>query len=545
MQARYQRILQDGKEYDKYFPTAEGKNNTMLKSADVDDTLALIPKVVRSTLHHTAQLAPLLKGNTLDETCENIWDFVYQHIAYRKDADGKEQVRSPARTWRDRKQGVDCDCYTTFISSLLTNLKIPHTYRITKYFKPYYQHIYPIVPLKNGKHLTLDCVVEKYNYEEPYSAKKDTPMELQYLNGLDGELASTHANTVDMQDLLGYDDELSLCDIDDLGDLGRRRKKANSYEPKSRSKVGKFFQKVAHVANKANPATVLLRNGVLASMKLNLFKTAQRLKWSYLSDAEAQKRGIDMQKFEKLKKVRAKLETIFFGSGGNPENLKRAVLKGKGNRGNEVSGLGEVMYMDEDTPLEQLLGDMFEEFSGLGEPATGAAIATATAVITAIAGLLKGVGNIFPNKQEGTSDFENTESGDSNSTSATSLDENKTVPPSIDSEGKANSESNVSPQSNSEGSSMMRVANAKSETENGGGDEGGDGFWDKNKKWLKPTLIGAGSVGVLYMGYRMMSGNKNKAPTRSPSSKQGLNGTRKKKRKPPQTKKKITRKSLF
>jgi len=552
MEARYQRKLQSGNEYNHFFPNAEGKNLTIRTDAEVTHTLKLIPKVVKQTLCQTEQLAQHLKGRTINETCENIWDFVYQHIAYQKDADGKEQVRSPARVWRDRKQGVDCDCYTTFISSVLSNLHIPHIYRITKYHKPHYQHIYPIVPLPNGKHITIDCVVEKYNYEEPYSEKKDTPMDLQYLNGTDNEETMfTEVDNVDTQDLIGFENEFAI------GDLGRRKHKSHdgNYQPHHKSRVSNLLHKVVHIANKANPATVLLRNGVLASMKLNLFKAAQRLKWAYMSDAEAQKKGVDMQKFERLKKVRAKLETIFYGSGGKPENLKKAILKGKGNKGQEVNGMDDTLYTSEYTPLQELLGDMYDdELSGLGEPATGAAIATASAIIASIAGIIKSIGNIFPKNQEGTQDFENTESGESSPASTTALEENKTVPPSITDEGKANPESNVAPQNNNSENptAMMRTANpssAKTESETEDDEKkkdenGGEGVWEKNKKWMKPTLIGLGGASVLYLGYRAISANKPTPPT---SRGKPVNGVRKKKANTPKkkTKQKIKPKSLF
>jgi hypothetical protein len=281
MEARYNRKLKSGVEYNHLIPQAEVKTLTVRKNAEVKDTVAFIPRVVKETLYQTEKLAPLLLGNSVHDTCKNIWHFVYEHIAYRKDKEGYEQIRSPARVWHDRKSGVDCDCYTTFISSLLMNLQIPHTLRITKYNKPQFQHIYPIVPIGNGKYITIDCVVEQFNYEEPFSQKQDTKMDLEYLNGLDGEeiVFSENATSIDAEELMGNDDML-------LGDLGRRNKKANS--PSIRGKP-KILSKVLHAVNKANPATLLLRNGVLASMKLNLFGVAQKLKWSYLSDAEANK----------------------------------------------------------------------------------------------------------------------------------------------------------------------------------------------------------------------------------------------------------------
>ena len=160
MEAKHKRNIKSGAEFNHLFPKPEGNEIEIRRDADVSATVAFIPQVVLETLHDTNRIAKLLKGDTLDETCKNIWDFVYEHIQYAKDKDGVEQIRRPARTWADRVRGVDCDCYTVFISSILTNLDIPHIYRIAKYKnRNYFQHIYPIVPIDNGKYLTIDCVV--------------------------------------------------------------------------------------------------------------------------------------------------------------------------------------------------------------------------------------------------------------------------------------------------------------------------------------------------------------------------------------------------
>jgi hypothetical protein len=529
MESRYKRQLKNGNEFNYLFPTASGEYKTIRKYADVNDTLQFIPKVVQSTLHHTKQLAQQLQGNTLDATCRNIWEFVYQHIAYKKDNEGKEQIRSPARAWQDRASGVDCDCYTTFISSILTNLKIPHTYRIAKYWKPYFQHIYPIVPIaigmNNGKYITIDCVVEKYNYEEPFSEKKDTKMDLQYLNGLDGqEVYTEDALTIDAQDLMGGNDDDML-----LGDMGKLPNWMTI--PKIRGKPANIFSKVAFVVNRANPATILLRNGVLASMKLNLFKVAQRLKWAYLSDEDAKKKGLIMVRFEKLKAVRAKLEGLFYKAGGNPDNLKKAIMKGKGNRNHEVSGLGDVTE--------------YEAFGELGEPVTATAIASAAGIVGAIAGLIKSIGNIFPDKgKEGAVDFDKVENanGTTSTASEVTIPEARTVPPSITEDGKANPASNVAPATKENTEAALQLP----DNENGAGAKVGDqiNMWEKNKKWMKPTLIGLGGATILYMGYKAMSGNK---PTTPPARKAStsLSGTRRKKRKPVAKKRTIKKQQLF
>jgi hypothetical protein len=69
-----------------------------------------------------------------------------------------------------------------FASSILTNLKIPHSFRITKYSADHWQHVYVIVPNTSGKHLVIDAVVSRFNYEKPFSEKMDYPMNLNGIN---------------------------------------------------------------------------------------------------------------------------------------------------------------------------------------------------------------------------------------------------------------------------------------------------------------------------------------------------------------------------
>ncbi|MFN3405187.1 MAG: transglutaminase-like domain-containing protein [Cytophagaceae bacterium] len=197
MQASAKRKLRSGQEYNPLFPASRKTEKTVIRNASVFDTVNLVQSMVADTLEDTRQLAEYLQGNSLEETCRNIWEFIYKHIQYKQDKKGVEQVRRPSRTWADRKDGVDCDCYTVFKSSILTNLGIPHKLRMTKYYyRKNFQHIYVIVP-KDGnvhqeldiksnrdKYIVLDCVTNAYNFEHPYTEKKDFNMELNRLDGL-------------------------------------------------------------------------------------------------------------------------------------------------------------------------------------------------------------------------------------------------------------------------------------------------------------------------------------------------------------------------
>lgn len=562
--------VKSGIEYDHYFPKAMGGSETKKKGATVADTIRFIPQVVHETKWQTKRFAnEVIKADSVYQTCKNLWEFVFNHIAYKKDEDGKEQVRSPARTWRDRHNfdeqgnlsGVDCDCYTVFISSILSNLKIKHVLRITKYEEDHFQHIYPIVPMGNGQYITIDCVVKQFNYEEPYTEKKDTAMDLEYLNGVSD---TSNKQNKDADDLLGMMNEKDA--LMELGKIFKRKsssggqRKTSEQKQAQRAKVKKFLSKGLHVTNRLNPATATLRAGILAAMKINFMKIGSELKYTYLTDEQANQRGLDMVRFPKMKRVREKLEKLFYGAGGKAENLKKAILTGRANKDKSIplNGLGYVPYenidgLNEDMPLSQLLGsnmyasEGMNEVNGLGElgePATAATIAAATTVLTTITALIKSVGSLVPKKKANA----NSENG---SNSESSQENNSSENGSSESGGSENNYSSQSQSNNSSseesGSENNSENNSSSdnETTNGNSKKSSSSnlpaktnttnvdaseedaenapaqrtansnakgasattekvsFWEKHKKWIKPTGITIGSLGLIALAYQI------------------------------------------
>ncbi len=586
MEANKRRHIKSGKEYDHLFPIAEGNNSTIRKNANVYHTVAFIPKVVNETLDQTKQLAEQLKANSTYESCKNIWHFVYEHINYKKDATGYEQIRSPARAWHDRFTGVDCDCYSVFISSILSNLGISHTLRITKYHRDYFQHIYPVVPFQNG-YITMDCVTDRFNYEVPFSEKKDYPMDLQYLSGFDdgseingagdgmaelGKLIqrkmSGGKKTLPVKARTPVPVKKKLPLIKKKGALLTKSNDPNPVQtpnPLSNGKKPKKkpFGKILNVVNKVNPATVLLRNGILASMKLNIKNTAGRLRWSYLTPQQASAKSIDPAKFQKLVNTRMKLEKIFFGAGGNPKNLKKAILGGKGNKDKAVNGLegfgvidtDAVQYMNEYTPMAELLGteiyydeniNGMEGFGELGEPITMSTIAAAAGVIAGIVAMLKDVGNIFQKKTKEAEDFDEKKNEVAENDTPVPSGATQPILPTVITKSNADVQENTS-QSDAivtdepENTVLVKTnpgqtSEAKNEvapvttsennvTTKENTDNPGDnpGFWEKNKKWLKPVAIGVGGLTIIGIGYAMMKGGKTQNKSSPPGN--GLSGT--------------------
>jgi hypothetical protein len=408
MVADRKRRLKDGREFDHLFPPPGDTDTTIRKSADVEDTMKLIRKALPQTLWQTKKIAKVLKGRTLEETCSNIWHFVYQHIQYKRDEEGVEQVRSPRRAWSDRKTGVDCDCYTVFILSILRSLDIPCLARITKYPKRYpevprWQHVYPIVPKpghledyidERNYYIVIDCVKDRFDDEQPYLECKDYDMRLDYLDGIEEEetqhepLEFAEYDNVDLSDLASiYDDE----------EMGNIFKKIGKGIKKVAKKVGdKVGDGIRFLNRYTNPATILLRNGFLLAMKVNLMNVAGRLRYGYLSDSEAKAKGINLNELNKLRKVKDRAETVYWQAGGKKDNLKKAILKGKGNKDKKVplsglEGLDEV-YADQEE-YNIIHGDD-DNIEGLG--VVGAtAIAAATSAVAAIAGALKQVKGLF------------------------------------------------------------------------------------------------------------------------------------------------------
>src|SRR6187200_2015940 len=98
MEAAGGRRVRSGKEYEDLFPSPTGNDSTIKKDADVGNTVKFIQEQVPKTLNQTKAIAEILKGTNLEETCSKIWHFTYDHIPYKRDEDGVEQVRSPRRT---------------------------------------------------------------------------------------------------------------------------------------------------------------------------------------------------------------------------------------------------------------------------------------------------------------------------------------------------------------------------------------------------------------------------------------------------------------
>ena len=182
-------------------------------------------------------------------------------------------------------------------------------------------------------------------------------------------------------------------------------------------KKKKGFKVVLNHVNKFNPFTIKLRNGILASMKLNTNNIAGNLRLSYITPDDAKQRGLDMGVWEKLVEIRQKFDSLYYTAGGKPENLKIAILSGMGNADNSIQGSGynrtQNIYLSEQTPLNVILGSELFHNENEHEQSIAAALKTNNVLASAkefndvATRMIQKAGDIYTGKDFGNTDAKN------------------------------------------------------------------------------------------------------------------------------------------
>lgn len=157
-----------------------------LSSGDTYYSVKIMSVWAKTFYKQVAKLSQILKGKTIKETCDKVHYFLFYDIQYQ--ADGVTQnIRSPANSWFNRTDGIDCKSYSIFASCVLLNLGIKHYIRQIKQpnFNPkQYTHVYVVVPT-NQQSANLEdgyCVIDgtvQSNKEPKYTSKEDVFMSLK------------------------------------------------------------------------------------------------------------------------------------------------------------------------------------------------------------------------------------------------------------------------------------------------------------------------------------------------------------------------------
>ena len=188
--------------------------------------ISAIDMIGKITLDYNWQvkgLAAHLKDKDKLQSCYNIWHFCVHNFKYKLDDPNVDEYREPAKSWKDRFTGIDCDCFTIFCNSLLIQMgyKIYKPQMITVHCKGFqdYHHIYSALGCFNNKlgivegGIVIDPVMTResqFNTHPPDIIKsiiKDMnfkhlagfPVNIMGLGGYVSEMTPTTQKLMDLQ----------------------------------------------------------------------------------------------------------------------------------------------------------------------------------------------------------------------------------------------------------------------------------------------------------------------------------------------------------
>lgn len=173
------RTLRSGSQFEGLIPPYQGSEHNFDKETDNSntyDTLRFMAQWSNKYAYQMKRIAPLLKGATIQETVNNIYQFLYSHFQYKLDG-SLQNLYSPSAAWHFRKSGFDCKTYSLLASILLQNLKIPHSFRMVQQLgimPGEWSHVYVIVPDKNIEYV-IDATTHN-NKQVSFTKKHDYVM---------------------------------------------------------------------------------------------------------------------------------------------------------------------------------------------------------------------------------------------------------------------------------------------------------------------------------------------------------------------------------
>jgi len=203
------RPIKDGKRYDALIPKVKCESTDLGKGM-TDYSVEKMAEWVQQYTWQMQKVAPLLKKSALQDTCHTIHNWCYDHFQYAADTDD-QLLRSPACSWAQRYDGIDCKSYSIIASAILLNLDIKHYIRRIKQpgFSPdLWTHVYVVVPndqstgnLDNGYYVVDGTIQED---DEPmYNEKSDLYMMQHYgLNGVYGQEGLNGISFSSIKDIL-------------------------------------------------------------------------------------------------------------------------------------------------------------------------------------------------------------------------------------------------------------------------------------------------------------------------------------------------------
>lgn len=179
-------------------PPYTGTSNVITNSQSVNDIKKAILKSFEADKNQYSKIAPYFIGNTVEQTCKKVFDFLRANVINITESVDKQSVKSPAAIIATGKTiGSDCKNYSLFCAGILDAInrsglqKIPVTFRFCRYKQfdgSYMEHVFIVVNAGKKNEIWVDCIkdVPYFNskrYPDFYTDKKINSMALVRMSG--------------------------------------------------------------------------------------------------------------------------------------------------------------------------------------------------------------------------------------------------------------------------------------------------------------------------------------------------------------------------
>ena len=140
----------------------------------VDDIARLLKRGVAASTKQAAAIAWYFQGDTKRETCENVWTYLRNNIAYVKESPQLQTVKTLSRLLLHDKKG-DCKHLSTAAASILNACGVKCKLRMVsfKFYDRQPTHVYCVAQDEKGRDIYIDAVLNKFDSEPSYKHKID------------------------------------------------------------------------------------------------------------------------------------------------------------------------------------------------------------------------------------------------------------------------------------------------------------------------------------------------------------------------------------
>lgn len=158
-------------------------NNSVIieENQTVADIMSTMVYMHNKNERYYDKICSIFLGPTIQDTCENLWDFCKANIPYEVETENLQTVKSPQRILKDAGEGFGHDCkhYASFIGGVLDGLrrkgeKISWVYRFAGYklFDTSPGHVFVVVKTK-GREIWIDPVLDYFDEKKKYQFAVD------------------------------------------------------------------------------------------------------------------------------------------------------------------------------------------------------------------------------------------------------------------------------------------------------------------------------------------------------------------------------------